>query len=211
MSKKQISITVCQKMNNKMMTHVDNGLYSDRQDLIISAIRNHAHTLTESTAECMMFYGHLINNDANLSKDIREDRIDRNMAKFVSNSFDGSGLLDVYEYFFPGQEQNVRINIRIPENILDTWLNFAPYSNHRKTIANYVRDCITLELLRIDEDMRILSTIKIWKNGNSSSSELKKRHDELIAVLGGRHGYLLNYYSHSPVKPDNYDTLPQIN
>lgn len=192
MSTKQVSLTICQKMNDRIMKLVDDGLYSDRQDMIITAIRNHTHTLLESTAECMMCYGHLRDMNEGLDRIDDADRIGGQMAKFVTVSFDGSGLLNVHDYYYPGQEMDVRVNVRIPENLLRVWKIFAPYSGHRKVISNYVRECIVMELLRIDEDEMILASVKMLKDGGSSTQNLKDMDEKILKILEGRHGYIFN-------------------
>ncbi len=185
-------MTICQKMNERIMELVNDGLYSDRQDMIITAIRNHTHALLESTAECMMYHGHLGNMNECLNRIDDADRTGRRMAKFVTVSFDGSGLLDVYEYYYPGQELDVRVNVRIPENLLRVWNVFAPYSGHRKVISNYIRECIVMELLRIDEDEVILTSVKMLKDGSSSPQNLKDMGEKILKILEGRHGYIFN-------------------
>ena len=193
MSSRQVSLTICQKMNDRILDLVKDGLYSDRQDMINTAIRNHKHTLLESTAECMMFYGILRDESGGADNVCRADRVSGQMAKFVTASFDGSGLLDVYEYYYPGQELNVRVNVRIPDNLLGVWEIYAPYSGYRKTTSNYIRDCIVMELLRIDEDARIFASVKMMRDGNIPSQNLEDLDEEIRKILEGRHGYIFNH------------------
>ena len=86
----------------------------------------------------------------------------------------------------------MRVNVRIPENLLRVWKIFAPYSGHRKVISNYVRDCIVMELLRIDEDEMILASVKMLKDGGSSTQNLKDMDEKILKILEGRHGYIFN-------------------
>ena len=195
MGTKQVSLTICKEMNERIRNLVIDGLYSDRQDLIITAIRNHRHTLLEFTAECMMFHGHLRNESGDPAN--RSDRVGGQMAKFVTGSFDGSGLLDVYEYYYQNQSLDVRVNVRIPENLLSAWETFAPYSGYRKTTSNYIRECIVMELLRIDEDAIILDSVKMLNKGGHTSQEMEAMDGDIRKILEGRHGYIFNLADNS--------------
>ena len=200
MSTRQVSLTICQKMNDRILKLVEDGLYSDRQDMIITAMRNHAHTLLESTAECMMFHGHLKNTNKSLDKINGINNIGSQMAKFITVSFDGSGLLDVYEYYYPGQDLDVRINVRIPKNLLHVWETYSPYSGHREVLSNYIRECVVMELLRIDEDEMILASVKMLKDHNSSYQDLKNMDEKILKILEGRHGYIFNSCKNTIIK-----------
>ncbi len=187
---RQVSVTICKRMNDKIQEYVDRGLFSDRQEMIVTAIRNHAHTLLECAAESMAVNGHL-----RASADPSSERIMMagRMSKFVTASFDGSGLLDVCRYHFPGEPLEERVNIRIPCNLLEVWSDFAPYSADWTKQSDYIRKCIVMEMLRIDEDEKILSAVRMYRDGGASPEEREGRDHDLWEIVKGRHGNLINY------------------
>ncbi len=184
----QVSVTICKGMNNKIQEYVNRGLFSDRQEMIVTAIRDHSNILLECAAESMMVNGHLRNESGCLAS--KDGRVASHISRFVTMSFGIPDLLDASDYYFPGEPLDERVNIRIPNNLLDVWSFFAPYSLFWTKQSDYIRNCIVMEMRRIDENDKILSAVKMYRNGGSSE-EFGEMDRNLRTIIEGRHGTLL--------------------
>lgn len=170
-------------MNDKIMRYVNDGVFSDRQDFIRESVRRQTAVLLESSAECMAFYGHL-RKENTLKPEMKVGHI----SKFIDVSFDGSGLLDTYEYYCLKEPLDIRISVRLPENALDVWRSFKAYSHDRLSDTDFIRRCIIMEMIRLDEDEIIRELVEAYASGDRISSDADEK---LKAIIRGRHGYII--------------------